>query len=49
MLLMADLAWLTIVSHGLPKWWANTEDNAREDVLEARYQEQGCIFRVLDT
>lgn len=27
--------WLTVVSHGLAEWRANTEHDARENVLEA--------------
>ena len=37
---------LTIVSHRLPKGWADTQQNPREYVLKAGQQEESRIFRI---
>lgn len=39
---------LTIGWHGLAEWWAYAQDDSGQDVLIARDQEEGAIFRILN-
>ena len=38
----------TVLSHRLPEWWTNAENDAGEDVLEAGDEEEDGVFGVLD-
>lgn len=39
---------LTIIPHGLPKWWTDAEHDSREDVLETRDKEKSRILRIFN-